>query len=112
MLATESLGRHRFIGEIVDSKCYLGVMNPGATKTHKSCAIRCVSGGIPPVLMVRDEHGRASYLMLVNEQGKSVNEQVLGMIAEPVLIEGEVEKLGDTLILKANPEDYQLITTE
>src|SRR5690606_3083584 len=46
-------GEVRLVGEIVDSKCFLGVMNPGNLKTHKSCAIRCISGGIPPVLLVR-----------------------------------------------------------
>ena len=46
-------------GEIVDSKCYLGVMNPGNLETHRGCAIRCISGGIPPMLVVRDEIGRA-----------------------------------------------------
>jgi hypothetical protein len=25
-------------GEIVDSKCYLGVMNPGQGKVHRDCA--------------------------------------------------------------------------
>src|SRR5688572_29532610 len=36
-------------GEIVDPKCYFGVMKPGEGKTHRSCAIRCITGGIPPV---------------------------------------------------------------
>ena len=35
-------------GEIVDSKCFLGVMVPGAGKTHKECASLCLRGGIPP----------------------------------------------------------------
>ena len=37
------------IGEIVDSKRYLGVMNPGNGKVHRDCAVRCLSGGIPPI---------------------------------------------------------------
>src|SRR5437773_10953915 len=41
-------------GEIVDSKCFLGVMVPGSGKTHKECASLCLRGGIPP------EIGRAS----------------------------------------------------
>ena len=45
-------------GEIVDSKCYLGVMNPGNLKAHRACAINCIQGGVPPVLLVRDGGGR------------------------------------------------------
>ena len=41
-------------GEIVDSKCFLGVMVPGSGKTHKDCASLCLRGGIPPALYVQD----------------------------------------------------------
>jgi nitrite reductase/ring-hydroxylating ferredoxin subunit/DMSO/TMAO reductase YedYZ heme-binding membrane subunit len=46
----ESLGVQTLRGEIVDSKCHLGVMKPGEGKTHRGCAIRCISGGVPPLL--------------------------------------------------------------
>src|SRR5262249_23628955 len=46
-----SLGALSLIGEIVDSKCYLGVMNPGRGKVHRDCASRCLSGGIPPLFV-------------------------------------------------------------
>jgi hypothetical protein len=46
----ENLGDVRLTGEIVDSKCHFGVMNPGAGKVHRDCAVRCISGGIPPAL--------------------------------------------------------------
>ena len=42
----QPLGAVTLTGEIVDSKCFLGVMNPGNLKPHKACAIRCISGGI------------------------------------------------------------------
>lgn len=42
--------RQRLEGEIADSKCYLGVMNPGDGKTHRACAARCLRGGVPPAL--------------------------------------------------------------
>lgn len=61
LLAGESLGEFTLQGEIVDSKCYLGVMRPGNTKTHRACAVRCIAGGVPPVLLVRDAQGDAMY---------------------------------------------------
>jgi hypothetical protein len=56
------LGRQTLVGEIVDSKCYLGVMNPGQLTPHRACAIRCISGGIPPVLLVRPKNRPAIYV--------------------------------------------------
>ncbi len=108
-LATISLGEQTLIGEIVDSKCYLGVMNPGALTPHRACAIRCISGGIPPVLLVRQTNGPALYFLLVSRDGKPVNQQVLNLVAEPVEISGEVERQGDLLILRADPTTYRRV---
>ena len=102
-----SLGEQTLIGEIVDSKCYLGVMNPGGLTPHRACAIRCISGGIPPVLLVRQSNGPALYLLLVSRDGKPVNKQVLNLVAEPVEITGEVQRQGDLLILRADPAAYR-----
>jgi hypothetical protein len=102
-----SLGTQTLVGEIVDSKCYLGVMNPGALTPHRACAIRCISGGIPPVLLVRQTNGPALYLLLVSRDGKPVNKQVLNLVAEPVEITGEVERQGELMILRAEPATYR-----
>ena len=103
-LETIPLGRQTLTGEIVDSKCFLGVMNPGQLLPHRACAIRCISGGIPPVLLVRQTNGSAIYLLLVSADGKPVNKQVLNIVAEPVQITGEVERQDDLLILRADPK--------
>src|SRR5262245_46461774 len=101
------LGRQTLIGEIVDSKCFLGVMNPGQLTPHRACAIRCISGGCPPLLLVRQNEGPAIYLLLVSAEGKPVNKQVLDMVAEPLEITGEVERQGELLILRADPATYR-----
>ena len=79
----QQLGKQTLVGEIVDSKCFLGVMNPGQLTPHRACAIRCISGGVPPVLLVRQKDGPAIYLLLVSAEGKPVNKQVLDLVAEP-----------------------------
>src|SRR5262245_46527023 len=104
------LGRQTLIGEIVDSKCFLGVMNPGQLTPHRACAIRCISGGCPPVLLVRQKNGPAVYLLLVSAEGKPVNKQVLNLVAEPVEITGEVERQGDLLVLRSDPATYRRVT--
>ena len=106
---TIGLGRQTLRGEIVDSKCFLGVMNPGQLLPHRACAIRCISGGIPPVLLVRSPAGPAIYLLLVSAEGKPVNQDVLDLVAEPVEITGEVERQGERLILRADPTTYHRI---
>ncbi len=104
-----SLGQQTLIGEIVDSKCFLGVMNPGALTPHRACAIRCISGGIPPMLLVRQAHGNVSSFLLVSRDDKPVNKQVLNLVAEPVEITGEVERQGELLILRADPATYRRV---
>jgi hypothetical protein len=102
-----SLGRQTLVGEIVDSKCFLGVMNPGQLTPHRGCAVRCISGGVPPVLLVRQKGGSPSFLLLVSAEGKPVNKQVLDLVAEPLEITGEVQREGELLILRADPATYR-----
>jgi hypothetical protein len=94
-------------GEIVDSKCFLGVMNPGRLIPHRACAIRCISGGVPPILLVQHKDGPSAMYLLVSDDGSPVNKQVLDMVAEPVEITGELVQQGSLKILRANPSTYQ-----
>ena len=105
--ASESLGEFTLRGEIVDSKCHLGVMNPGERRTHRACAKLCIRGGIPPILWVEDGQGAVRRLLLVDTQGQAVNERVIDLVGDPVEITGEVERVDDLLILKADPATYQ-----
>ncbi len=41
-------------GEVVEAKCYLGVMNPGAGPAHRACARLCLAGGVPAMLHFTD----------------------------------------------------------
>ena len=71
-------------GEIVDSKCFLGVMVPGSGKTHKECASLCLRGGIPPAVYVRDEAGRSALLLLTGKEGEPVGSQALQVAGEAI----------------------------
>jgi hypothetical protein len=104
-----NLGKQTFVGEIVDSKCFLGVMNPGQLAPHRACAIRCISGGAPPVLLVRQQDGSAIYLLLVSADGKPVNKQILDVVAEPIEITGDVERQGEMLVLRSDPATYRRV---
>jgi hypothetical protein len=105
-----SLGQQTFRGEIVDSKCWMGVMNPGVLTPHRACAVRCISGGIPPMLLVRREGAPALNLLLTDAAGAPVNDRVLDFVAEPVEITGEVVRYGELLTLRADPAGYHRVT--
>jgi hypothetical protein len=107
LTAGQSLGMQTLVGEIVDSKCFFGVMNPSNLKPHKACAIRCISGGIPPIFLVRDKANQASTYLLVSQDGQPVNHRVLDKIAEPIRIVGEVVVEGDLKLLRADPAGYE-----
>ncbi len=103
----KSLGNHTFSGEIIDSKCFFGVMNPGRLKTHRACAIRCISGGIPPVLLVEGENFEKHHYLLVGKNGETINKRVLNFIAESVKITGEVVQYDNLRVLKADPDTFK-----
>jgi len=105
--APVNLGQQTLVGEIVDSKCFLGVMNPGQLTPHRACAIRCISAGIPPMLLVRQPGREPLCFLLVSSDGRPVNKQVLEFVAEPIKITGEVVRQGDLLILKSDPATYR-----
>ena len=101
------LGFVRLRGEIVDSKCYLGVMNPGNGKVHRDCAARCISGGAPPAFVAGDASGGTRVLLLVGSDGRALNREVLSVVAEPLEISGELVRSGSHLILKAEPAQFR-----
>jgi len=98
-------------GEIIDPKCYFGVMKPGKGKIHRSCAVRCISGGIPPVLATTDGNNIAQYYLLTDLVGNPIHQDVLPFIGKPSEITGTVEKMEDWYLLKINPEDIK-VTSE
>jgi len=99
--STRDLGAVSVTGEIVDSKCYLGNMNPGQGKVHRDCAARCVSGGIPPIFVTTD--GNEQFL-LVGLDGRALGRDALReFMAEPIQIQGELLNTGSTQLLKVDP---------
>ena len=94
-----NLGEQVIHGEIVDPKCFFGVMKPGQGKPHKDCAIRCILGGIPPVLKVKDVKGNENYYLILGANGEKMNEAVQHFVAEPVTVQAKVVKYDDWIIL-------------
>ncbi len=100
------LGAVTLSGEIVESKCYLGVMNPGNGKVHRDCAVRCISGGIPPAFAVKDAEGNTKTLLLTGADGRQLNSEVLDFVAELITISGRLTRSGETYILWTEPSSF------
>ena len=106
----KELGTQTIRGEIIDPKCYFGVMKPGEGKVHRDCAIRCILGGIPPVLHVQNEKGESNYYLIVGPNGEKLNEVVQDVVAEPVNIEARVVQQDDWIILHTAKEKINRIS--
>jgi len=89
--AAEGDGREVTLnGEIVDSKCFLGVMNPGERTVHRDCAIRCLSGGIPPMLAYITDDGRRELAVLVDAQGRLLHDALQHAVGRPMAARGRL----------------------
>ncbi|MDX2247228.1 MAG: hypothetical protein SF052_10650 [Bacteroidia bacterium] len=104
-LTTTALGEAELTGEIVDPKCYFGVMKPGEGKVHRACASLCIRGGIPPVLVSKDENGSSTYFLLLGQNGEMINEKILDYIAVPSRFTGKVFQADDWFLFYVNPEE-------
>src|SRR5438552_9125282 len=94
---SQELGAFELSGEIVDSKCYLGVMNPGSGKVHRDCAVRCLSGGIPPIFVT----ATGDRMLLTGLDGKPLAHDALQeFIAEPITVRGRQIQRGDERFLR------------
>lgn len=106
----QKLGEATLRGEILDPKCYLGVMRPGEGKPHRSCAIRCIEGGIPPFFKVTTKEDAHQYFFVLDENGQPINDKIAKYVADEVQICGSVEQWDDWYVVKMNlAQGFQLL---
>ncbi|MEP7309118.1 MAG: hypothetical protein ABJA98_26735 [Acidobacteriota bacterium] len=108
-IQAQSFGDHpvKVRGEIVDSKCFLGVMVPGSGKTHKDCASLCLRGGIPPALYVQDRAGQSALLLVTGASGEPIGARALQVAGEAIDMTGIIEQQGGWLVLRTDPHTWQ-----
>jgi hypothetical protein len=98
----KNLGNISFAGEIIDPKCFFGAMKPGEGKPHRDCAIRCISGGIPPIFFIKSSTGEVNYILLTDEKGESINNKILKFVGSPIELEGKLIKIDEWFVLKVS----------
>jgi hypothetical protein len=109
LLERSDEGLVKLTGEIVDSKCFLGVMVPGSGKTHKECASLCLRGGIPPALYVQDRAGHSSLLLLTGPTGEPVGAPAVQAAGETISLIGSIQRQGGWLVLRTNPSSWHRV---
>lgn len=100
----EPLGRWRIAGEICDGKCYAGAMRPGSGVAHRACANLCLIGDLPAILVTKDPVAGSHYLLLASPDGGAPPALIRDAVAIPVELEGEVERIGNVLVLRLDAQ--------
>ncbi len=101
------LGEITLRGEIVDTKCFLGVMKPGRGKPHRSCAARCIAGGIPPALLAESPSGEILLALLVDADDRPLGDQVLPWVGEPIAAVGVLVERGGIRYLRTSIDAFE-----
>lgn len=91
-------------GEIVDAKCWLGAMKPGASRVHRECAMRCVDAGIPPMIVTYGNGQQAVCALVAPAVGDRLTESQWSMIGLPVHARGRLTMLGAQAILRVEAD--------
>jgi len=94
------LGRRTIRGEILDSKCWLGVMKPASGTVHRGCATRCLSGGIPPLVIVDDPTVPSPQVLLLDRHGAPAGEWFKHHVGGMVSLRGELELRGKLVVMR------------
>lgn len=82
-----SRGEVEIVGEIVDSKCFLGAMKPGDGRTHAACARLCIRGGIPASI-VGTIDGEPIWAVLDAGAAEHIGDELLQAVGEEVRLRG------------------------
>jgi hypothetical protein len=94
-------------GEIVDSKCHLGVMKPGEGPTHRDCAVRCLLGRIPPMFVPHDRPDLGRIALVSDAAQPFANPE--GFAGRRVSIRGEILRRGAQKFLAVARRDIRVL---
>ena len=100
-LPVMKLGPSDLTGELVDTKCFFGAMRPATGKIHRGCAVRCLSGGVPPGILIRDGNDNAFVVMLTGQLDEQLEYNVQ-WAARMIEASGDLELYQGVLVLRAD----------
>ncbi|MEM7709673.1 MAG: hypothetical protein AAF264_02750 [Pseudomonadota bacterium] len=108
-IPVEPLGRWRLAGEICDGKCLTGAMRPGRGLAHKACANLCILGEVPPVFVSSQPVEGTDFLLITGPDATPLPRAAYDRIGQYISVEGDLERRGDLVVLRMDPESMELI---
>ncbi|RNC81794.1 MAG: hypothetical protein ED559_08420 [Phycisphaera sp.] len=96
------------IGEILDSKCYLGAMKPGQGRSHRACAILCLRGGIPPLFVGQTAAGEQVAGVLAIENSDALPESLFSLVGERIEIRGPISIENGLSVVRVTEQEVTL----
>lgn len=107
-MSTEPLGRWKVAGEICDGKCLYGAMRPGRGLAHKACANLCLIGDVPPVFVSTQPVDGSDVMLITGPDGTRLPKAAYDRVGQFITMEGEVERRGDILVIRMDPDTMEL----
>ncbi len=107
-METVPLGRWSLAGEICDGKCLYGAMRPGTGLAHRACAALCLIGDVPPVFVSSQPIEGSDFMLITGPDGTVLPRAAYDFIGQFVSLEGDLERRGDVMILRIDPQTMEL----
>lgn len=108
-LAASNARTIKLSGEIVDSKCHLGVMKPGEGIAHRACAIRCLHGGMPPLFVTGDADSPSRYILMTTANGELFDDRLMAFIGRSLTLTGELLQKNDAWFIQVDTDAMELL---
>ncbi len=99
----------RLAGELVDTKCYAGSMNPGEGKTHKGCASLCLLGGIPPLMVVRGAGPNPQWYIVADSLGGPLGKESASFAGDSIELSGHIVEAPGYRLFQVAPETLEAL---
>lgn len=96
-------------GEIIDGKCYLGAMKPGDGFAHRSCAVLCIQGGLPPMLAREGRSPDDDIPLLVFDGQGVLPDRLIHAVASPIALRGTPARIGTLSVLIVDPGSVSVL---
>jgi hypothetical protein len=96
-------------GEIIDGKCFLGAMKPGDGFAHRSCAILCLKGGLPPMFAPDGLDADRQFPLVILEGKALLPEELHQFVACRIELRAHRARFGTIPLLLIAPDTIRVV---
>ena len=81
---------------------------PGTGLAHRACAALCLIGDVPPVFVSSQPIEGSDFMLITGPDGTVLPRAAYDFIGQFVSLEGDLERRGDVMILRIDPQTMEL----